>query len=273
MRLETSLNDLEELILKNKNGVKTAKIEIERLEEIIKNPIHTAPVKIINDDIRFFSKLFVKKSQRKSLTPKKSISANKKPKQVNTSRTLVSRSTSKRKRILSSSRKSNIPQFNKNFKKSVKRENSILRRKEEEKIRERYFSELECEVLRKLTPKKSKLHDLRPEQYKERIKGVIYNNEDNKPKNRTTSKKKRKIQNIFQTEDITKKPRKSNIDYSSKFKVKSFIEIERKLMKKRIKRGGGKSTLSRHTRLEGEEERFGGERRKGSGEKGRKKKM
>lgn len=64
MRLENSLNDLEELILKNKSDVKNAKIDVQEIQKILRDPTLTGPVKILKDDLRFFSNLFSKKKKK-----------------------------------------------------------------------------------------------------------------------------------------------------------------------------------------------------------------
>lgn len=60
-KLEASLNDVEELIIKNNYDLKIAKQDVLELRAVLKDPVLTAPVKIISEDLRFFKKMVGKK--------------------------------------------------------------------------------------------------------------------------------------------------------------------------------------------------------------------
>ena len=60
-RLENSLNDVERLINKNNHDLKQVRREVVNIRKIVKDPVLTAPVKIIDDDLRFFKRMLAKK--------------------------------------------------------------------------------------------------------------------------------------------------------------------------------------------------------------------
>lgn len=60
-RLEKSLADVERLILKNNHDMKNVRKDVVSIKKILKDPLLTAPVKIIDDDLRFFKNMLHKK--------------------------------------------------------------------------------------------------------------------------------------------------------------------------------------------------------------------
>lgn len=171
MRLETSLNDLEELILKNKNDVKKAKVDVERIEVILKDPILTAPVKILDDDIRFFSSLFKRKKDTKPKFRYPGLMTSKRSKQRRKS--LLKYSIGGKSRSKSKENDPSLPKFSGRYQHRMM-DSIAQERLERSRSRESYFNELEMEVMKKLSKRKRrKLPELRPEQYKEKFKGLV----------------------------------------------------------------------------------------------------
>lgn len=261
MRLETSLNDLEVLILKNKNDVKKAKLDVEELEKKVKDPLLTAPVKILDDDLRFFSKLFGNNKSQKGKKKTKMMSTNrgaftsrrrgKSPKfishqKANTSRRRrKNKSKSRQKSKTLRSNRSRAPKFSNLFKKDIKIENKKRRQKERSKSREEYFSSLEYEVIRKLAPsgaKAPKLAELRPEQYREKFRGVIP-----KEKIRIDSKKNIRMERESKSakSQRRRKKQRSNSKYLTERKLEergemsSVLENYFEASKKRFKEKSG----------------------------------
>lgn len=195
MRLETSLNDLEELILKNKNDVKSINGEVQRIEKVLKDPVLTAPVKILDDDIRFFSSLFKRKKDARPKYRQRELMTSHRMKQREDS--LVKYRT---ERSRSKESDPSLPRFTERSKRG-RRGSRSGSRFNAGRSRESYFNELELEVMRKMKMRQTrKLPDLRPEQYKEKCKGLIPSNQiildsmDNLrfEKNLTKSTKERK---------------------------------------------------------------------------------
>lgn len=123
------------------------------------------------------------------------------------------------------------PKFSNEFKKDTRESRRLKKMEERSKSREEYFSSLEFEVLKKLNyySKGKKLPDLRPEQYKDKVKGLLTQNDLT-----LDSQKNLKIRNFSSKlkkknfSKSAKKSQKSKNHQNSKMKKKFFWIINRK---------------------------------------------